>query len=254
MKKNVIYLVVTSVLMFGRINAQSDAAVPGNVSATNAIDAFINYTVSPGYLLYGIPESSGAIVGNAYLKDDWKKATLKLMGNDREYSIPQCKVNLYSNQIEINFNNIIKAIDGSKVDNFTLHDESIISQRLYRNASQYKIKGITQTGFLEILVEGTIPLVKKTGIIIKRPDYNIQLNVGSKNTKIIKEETLYVVKNEELINVKSIKNKKFPLIFGDSSSIMGKFIDDNSLRYSAEEDLILIFKHYNQEIVKKEGD
>jgi hypothetical protein len=227
---------------------------PDNVSATNAIDAFINYTVSPGYLLYGIPESSGVIVGNAYLKDDWKKATLKLTGNDREYIIQQCKVNLYSNQIEINYNNSVKAIDGSKVENFTLYDGERISQRLYRNASQYKIKGIAQIGFLEILVDGTIPLLKKTGVIIKKPDYNIQLNVGSKNTKIIKEEILYVVKDKELISIKSIKKKKFPLIFGNSASMMSKFIEDNSLRFSDEEDLTLIFKHYNQEVLKKEGD
>jgi hypothetical protein len=249
MKKTIVYFITVIVTIFGQVNAQSD--VQDNVTATNAIDAFVNYTVSPGYLLYGIPVSSGEIVGNAYLNDTWKKAILKLAGQDKEFNIQECKINLYSNQIEINFKNSIKAIDGSKVEKFILGDLDTSAQGFYKNANTYKVDGAPQVGFLEVLVDGSTPLVKKTVVIIKRPDYNIQLNVGNKNTRIIKEEVLYFAKGDELINIKTIKNKKFPLIFGNAASVMSKFIEDNSLRLSTEEDLTLIFKHYNQEVVKK---
>jgi hypothetical protein len=251
MKRNAICLVI-STCFFSHVQAQSEPAAPDHVNATNAIDALTTLSVSPGYLLYGIPEGSGGVVGNAYLNEVWKKSTLKFVGNEKQFVVQQCKVNLYSNQIEVNYSNSIKAIDGAKVERFAL-DKDGTGERYYQNASAYKIDGIAQIGFLEVLVKGKTPLLKKVKVIIRKPDYNVQLNVGSKDTRIIKEDVFYFTKGEELINVKSIKGKKFASVFGDYASAMEKFIDGNSLKVSVEEDLILIFKYFNEEVEKKEG-
>ncbi|GEM_PF-1529814 len=250
MKKKVIYFVAVATWMFSHAQAQSYSAVPDHVNATNAIDALTTLSVSPGYLLYGIPETSGGTVGDAYLNSDWKKATLKFSGNEKEFNIQQCKINLYSNQIEVNYHNAIMAIDGSKVERFIL-EKGEATQRVFLNASAYKIVGITQVGFLEELVIGNTFLFRKVRVIVKRPDYNIQLNVGSKNTKIVKEKTLCFAKGTELINVKSMKRKNLASFFGDFSPAIDKFIRGNSFKWSVEEDVILIFKYYNQEMDKK---
>jgi hypothetical protein len=250
MKRNVICIVTITICIGSHGYSQSNNSVPDNVRAANAVDAIIDFTVSPGFLLYGIPEVSGEVVGSAYLNNEWKKCTLKHVGKNKEFIIPECKVNLYSNQIEVNYNNAMRAIDGFKVESFVLTNEG---EQVYKNASAFKINGVPQVGFLEVLVDGNNPLYKKTEVRIKKPDYNIALNVGSKNTKIIKEESLYMAQGYELVNVKSIKNKKFSLIFGDTASSVEKFIGENSLRLSQEADLILIFQYANDALKKKEG-
>jgi hypothetical protein len=251
MKRNAICLLI-GMCFLTRVAAQSEPAVPDHVNATNAIDALTTLSVSPGYLLYGIPEGSGEIVGNAYLNEEWKKSTVKFAGNAKQFNIPQCKVNLYSNQIEINSGNVIKAIDGAKVESFVL-DPDGSGDRFYQNASAYKVDGTAQIGFLEVLVKGKTPLLKKVKVIIKRPDYNVQLNVGNKNTRILKEDIYYFAKGPDLTGIKSMRVKKFASLFGDYASAVEKFVDDNALKLSVEEDLILIFKYVNEEIEKKEG-
>lgn len=233
--------------------AQSANGVPDNIRATNAIDDFINNTASPGYLLYGISGGSGEVIGSVYLEDAWRMTTLKIRGYDQELSNYPGKLNIYSNQIEINHQNVVKVIDGSRVERFTWIDESTGKQAVFHNASEFKIKNATPTGFVEELVPGKLPLLKKTQVIVKKPDYSIQLNVGSKNTRIIHEKTLYFSAGNELVPVKSIKNKNFTKIFGEQSSLMNSFIREKSLRISDENDLITIFKHYNDVLQKNKG-
>src|SRR5688572_18378040 len=200
MKRNAICLIICT-CFFYHVQAQSEPVATDHVNATNAIDALTTLSVSPGYLLYGISEGSGVIVGNAYLNEDWKKSTLKFVGNEKLFNIQQCKVNLYSNQIEVNYSNAIKAIDGAKVESFVL-DKDGTGEGYYQNASGYKIDGIAQIGFLEVLVKGKTPLLKKVKVTIKKPDYNIQLNVGSKDTRIVKEDIYYFAKGQALTSVK----------------------------------------------------
>ena len=143
-------LIVSAIAISAQLNAQSNSNVPDNIRATNAIDALSSMNVSPGYMLYGISEASGEITGSVYLSDNWKITTLKLMGYGKELDNYQCKVNLYSNQIEVKINNVIKAIDGGKVESLTWSDENTSVKKFYRNANVYKINDIYQEGFLEV--------------------------------------------------------------------------------------------------------
>jgi hypothetical protein len=243
-------LIFSAIAFSAQLHAQSNNKVPDNIRATNAIDALSSMNVSPGYMLYGISEAPGEVVGNVYLNEEWKKTTLKVIGYEKEVNDYSCKVNLYSNLIEVKIDNVIKVIDGAKVESFRWTNEETGGQSFYRNASAYQIKGIPQTGFLEVLIDGKIPLFKKIQVDIKKPDYNMALNIGSKSTKIVKEEILYFAKDKELVKIKSIKNRNFTALFGEFSSEVDRFIQAKSLRTSVEADLVLIFKYYNEEVEK----
>jgi hypothetical protein len=221
---------------------QSGNPVPDNVRATNALDAFTTNTVSPGYLLYGIPETPGGITGNVYLSEEWKSASIRVKSNSREFTNVKSRLNLYTNQIEVALKDVVRVIDGAKVESFNWGD----SEMVFVNAGSYKFKNETLTGFMQILSEGSIPLLKQTHVIIKRPDYNVQLNVGSKSTRIVKEEMFYYAQGSDLFNAKSLTKKKLLSLFSDSASEIESYMREQSLLPARENDLIKIFQYYNK--------
>lgn len=251
--KKIVCLISVVLLTLIQAKAQSSNVVPDNVRATNVIDGITSNVVSPGYLLYGIPEAPGGIIGDVYLNSDWKKTSLKIFGQDREFNNYKCKVNLYTNQIEIELNELVKVINADRVESFYWTEENDSGKRLYRNANKFKLNNTSHSGFLEVLSDGKIMLLKETRIIIKRPDYNVQLNVGSKSTRIIKEEVIYFTRGTELVNVRSIRNKKFYSLFEGLSSEVEEFVKSKQLRISIEQDLVTIFNYYNEAVRKKEG-
>jgi hypothetical protein len=84
-----------------------------------------------------------------------------------------------------------------------------------------------------------------------RPDYKPELHVGNKNTRIIKKEIFVFAQGKELIDVKTVKKKKFTKVFGEYSQAMKKFIDEKSLKFSVENDLKLMTEFYNSLVIAK---
>lgn len=238
MKILTFYFILATIIGYAQTNP-----VPDNVRATNAIDAFTTNTVSPGYMLYGIPQTDGGITGHVYLNDTWEVTSLKLFGSDRVFSNYPGKLNLYTNQIEVKVNDVVRTVESKKVENFYWDRNS--KRIRFVNASQYQLDQAQQEGFLEVLAEGKIPLLKKTRVIIKKPDYNVQLNVGSKSTRIIKEETIYYAKGNLLVNIKTVKGKKISALFENHAPEVNRFIKDEAIRTSGEEGLVRIFKYAN---------
>ncbi len=76
------------------------------------------------------------------------------------------------------------------------------------NAKDFKNSdNVPLTGFFEVLAEGTLPLLLKTKIVVKKPDYNEALNVGPRDTKILGNEKLYYAKVDHVFEVPSPKKK-----------------------------------------------
>ena len=88
-----------------------------------------------------------------------------------------------------------------------------------------------------------IPLVKRTTIWIKRPDYVMAFDVGSKDTQINKRDNFYYAKGKELIEIK--RKKDLLPAFGDRREEMAKYIKVNKLNLSDERHLRGLFRHFN---------
>ena len=231
---------VTGLILAGKVaTAQSPNAVPDNVRATNAIDAFTTNTISPGYMLYGINGPSGEIVGDVYLNSDWQNASVKLANREQVFSNIHCKVNLLTNQVEVLNGKQIRAIDNQNIQTITFSNGSRLM-----NASHYAEGEAALSGFLEILVDGSTPLLKRTSLIVKKPNYNAQLNVGSKDTQLIKVDDLYTIQENKLVILKSVKKKQLPSLFikpGEVSEYISK-LETGKLN---EENLKSIFSFGN---------
>jgi hypothetical protein len=95
-----------------------------------------------------------------------------------------------------------------------------------------------------VVVDGPLPLLKQTTVYVKKADYSVQFDVGSRDDKILKKTELYFAKNGQVLELPSSKKKLLPL-FGDKAEAIGKFIQDQNLSTSREADLVTIFQHYN---------
>lgn len=244
-------IVFFSVILFSITSwAQSTNAIPSNIRATNTADRLSDGGLAVGELLIGMPVPAGEVIGNTYLDENWKKTTLLLMNTDKLIEGYLCRYNIQSNQIEVKNPAGVSAVAGSKIKSFVWIDADTEAPTYFVNAQEYSIAGVKQSGFLTVLVDGYLPLFKKTTIVVRQPDYKPELHMGSRDTQILKKDIYYYSKERELIEIKGRSKKKFLEIFEDSSEEMEKYIQANSLDVNNEVNRVMIFEYYNKSIAK----
>jgi hypothetical protein len=119
-------------------------------------------------------------------------------------------------------------------------------QEKYLNADIYKDEeGKSVSGFLEIAVEDTkAKLLVKEDLKLKKANYVATVDMGSREDKLVKEESYYMAKNGILYKFTAKKDKNLSL-FGDMKEEMKKYIDARKLKFNNRLDLMDIVKHYN---------
>lgn len=96
----------------------------------------------------------------------------------------------------------------------------------------------------EVLSDGNIPLFKKTFIYVKKTNYVVQFDVGSKDDVIQKLENYFYANGELAIKIPSGKKKIIQLFKGKEEE-MKEFIQSNALDLSKEHHLKAAFEKYN---------
>jgi hypothetical protein len=224
----------------------SQSVVPNSIRASNMIERlFESNGITNAAILYGIPMLPGKVVGDTYLQTHWKNSTILLYEKDKLIEGYPVRYDLYLDELEIKAKNGIKVLKGNKIKSFVWVDSITRTPSYFVNAKEYKNDdNVGLTGFFEVLTEGSLPLVKKTTIQIKKADYNIQFNVGSQDDKILKKQDFYCLKADQIIEIPSSK-KKFLSLLGDKSETVEQFMKDHVLTTTKEDDLKMIFEHYN---------
>lgn len=204
--------------------------------------------ITRGEVLYGVESQPGRLLGDYYLDPKWNKGSIMIYGSDKILDGYFVKYDIEGNSLEVLVGNIIKLISINRIQSLIWHDSLTSVPRAFVNGKNYSENGVPLTGLIEVLEDGQIPLVKRTFIWIKQPDYVIAFDVGSKDAKIYKREHLYYLDGNQLI---PIKNKKTLLIaFKESGEEMERYIKLNKLNIKDERGLRALFKHYNAAITE----
>lgn len=206
-------------------------------------------------LLYGFDSRTSEVIGDVYFNPKWSLAIVDFY--PRMVDTPTGKVkldtlydalvryNIQTNDIEFDTPNGVKLVSGSMVRSMIWKQNNDENPTFLINSNEFidnseKIKPC----FLEILVQGKKQLLEYTEIKIKKPDYVATLNVGSTDTQIIKDKSLYIVENKELI--KFIGSRKQTLeLMADKRTQVLKFIRSEGLVFRRRLDLIKMFEYYN---------
>lgn len=226
---------------------KSGEALQKTIRATNVAELFVNRpNFIGGHSVYGIPSEPKKLVGNYYLDPKWNKASILLYKNSEVMEGFYVRYNINSNNFEIRREDVeeISIIPGLRIQNIVWYDVESQSPRFFVNGMDFKDEGAPISGFFEVLVDGKIPLVRRTIATIKASNYNQALMVGEKDDYIIKRNHYYYVVNGDVFPIP--KNRKnIYHIFGEKAVEMEAFVKVNKLNLKENSSLFSIFTHYN---------
>jgi hypothetical protein len=199
-------------------------------------------TPSYVYLLNGMPlaRPPSGFIGSIYYNDEWSTCTFTILENNQTVDGYLARYNIYFDELDIKTPTGEKAIDSKKIRNFTIGE---ITKSKFINSSDYTLDDAPLKGFLQVLVDGPVPLFKRHTLIIKEPDYHPALNAGSHDSKIIKNSDLLYASDNKLLKAKG--KKKILASFGDKASQVENYLKENPASFTEEDGLIKIFTYYN---------
>jgi hypothetical protein len=229
--------------LFSNVYAFSQWAIPAGMKTSNTFNGISELGVlneSSLHALRGVPP--GDVVGDYYLNERWNKANILLYQSEVIIEGYNVKYDVKNDVIEIQTSVGIRILDVKEIRNLVWMDSLTIETQYFVNAHEFN-KGIGYDGLLQVLVDGPIPLLKQTELVITPPSYNVALSIGSKDTKIYKKSIILYSKEGELIE---IKNKKDILkASGDLSKAVESYIKTNKLNVGKDAGLIHVFQFIN---------
>ncbi|MBX2898288.1 MAG: hypothetical protein KF775_01485 [Cyclobacteriaceae bacterium] len=138
-------------------------------------------------IMYGVPIAPGQVVGNVYLDEKWNKASLQLSQSEKPLEGFYVRYNLKENGIEIRSGGRVKLISADKVKALVWIDSVTSLPSYFVFGGNYQYQQSKLSTLLQVLVDGSVPLLKHIRLEIKSPTYNVATGAGSKDTKIIKK-------------------------------------------------------------------
>lgn len=230
-------------------------ALLGQEDASKAVRAtnFMNRlgqmpTLQTGDVFRTLPSAEiSEVVGDPYWDKHWANSSLQFYKNDQMAEGYLTRYNIYSKEFEFKIQNGIKILPGAIVKNLVWIDSLTKATRFLVNAAAYQKNDVPLVGFLEVLVEGENNLFKKISLEILKPDFSPALNIGSKDTRIVKNEDFFFNVGNELIRIKS-KKDLIP-IFKNKERQMDIYIKKEGIKFRSEADLIKIFNYFLAELM-----
>lgn len=232
-------------ILSGQVVRGQSSAIPANIRASYAVESLSDAAaIGRNEVIYGVPAPPGKVIGDTYLSTMWRKSAIQLYKDDRIIEGYDTRYDIHADALDVKTTAGVKMLEGRRIRSFSWRDSSRIEPVFFVNAQDFKLEGTPMTGFFEVMADGRAPLLKRTVLQIKKANYNVSFDVGSRDDKILKRADYYMATGNDVVEVGTSKKKMLPL-FGDKAAEVEKFIDDNSLSLKKEGDLVKLFEYYN---------
>lgn len=222
-------------------NGYAQSVIPPNLRASLTLQSLGNtITRNMDLGVYGIPLPEGEVEGNLYLDSEWRTTNILLFQEEKLITNVLTRLDVHHQGLEVKIGNEVRFIDNKLVKSFVWQSYHEKPEKYFINTRQFNR---TEFGFLEVLVDGPKCLLKRTYTRVKKPDYNVALSVGSRNTKIIQFSSYYLLTNDKLIELPNSDAKKVEILKanGFTNSLRGKDI-------ATESGLRLAFQKFSSSI------
>jgi hypothetical protein len=236
---NVIMAALAALLLSG--SSYGQYAIPPQTRSQIAMDQLSRgATNNLGNVVYGLPAPPGVVVGDVYLDPVWNLGNVLLESGAllERYNV---RYDLKAQTLEIQTSMVVKLLDYKLLRTVVWRDNT--GTRLFVNASAYKLEGSPLVGILEVLSDGNKPLLRRTTMHVKQPDYVPALDVGSRDATIYKKSAVYYNNGGELIEVKGKKGILSAL--SDKGTEVEEYIKTNKLGTRSDFEIARIFDYYN---------
>lgn len=224
------------------------SALQKTIRATNVSRLLVERPNFIGNTFYGIPPEPKKVEGNFYLDNKWNMASILLYREQTVLEGFRVRYNINSNMFELwePESSQITTVPGLRIQNIVWMDSSYLVPRYFVNGMDFREDNVPISGFFEVLVEGQLPLMRRTMAIFKESNYNTALMVGNRNDKIIKRNVYYYLKGKDLFEVPK-KRKELYLIFGDKAVEMEDFVEANGIDLKDRTSIFQMFTYYNSQ-------
>lgn len=198
-----------------------------------------------GYLTQ-VPPKPPDVVGSVYLNEGWKKATLNLrkstLGVAKLVDIDM-KLDLKTNTLELLTDKDIKVLGGSNVESFAWMNDPRSTEVKYINCDKFSFDGTKLHGFGRVVAEGNkLSLIEHQYLEFIKADYNVALDVGSKDHKFVKRDKLYFLKDNQLIPA---SKRSLQAVMVDKKQQVSRYAKEQKLSLKEERDLATLVKYYD---------
>jgi hypothetical protein len=244
MKRVSVNLIIA--LFFVSVVAAQQPLIPPVIRATNFAER-LNYQIGAGTTsLLGMPMRGADVIGDTYLFADWRQSNIMLYDDDKLIENYAVRYDMKDDNVEFKFGNEVRVLKGNRVKSFVSIDSVSKTPSYFMNGKDFVNKDNTPfDGFMQVMSDGYMPLLKRYEMYIKQPDFNIALNVGSIDYKIIKRLEYYYMQDGKLHLLPSGRGAILN-VFGEDKGKMKEFMKLNNVQVSEEHHLSATFDYYNR--------
>ncbi len=193
----------------------------------------------------GTAPPPGETIGDTYLEAAFNLGNVILNDKERMLENFRIRYDIHRDEMEFKTPNGVRVLPGAKIKSFVMLDSITGTRRYFMRGNVLSTsRDLLYDGFFEILNEGAVPVLKRSTIFIKKADYRPELDVGTRDTRILKKHEYFLLIDKTIREVPGQKKKVFD-IFGSYEQAIEAFAKQNGLNPSKESDLIRIVDHYN---------
>lgn len=192
-------LIVTAATTIARSQAQDEFMTQTTRDRIN----LSNMSVPGGGTMFGLKGPAGKVIGDVYVDTGWQAGNIKFYGKlnattDSVTGVP-VRLDLMANEVDIRAGaQDVRTAKASTVRYVDVNNRLGTSSR-FINVREYRGEADALSGFFEQLTTGKLDLLQHPTVYIRRANYNMALNVGTKDDEIMKKIDWYVAQNKRAI-------------------------------------------------------
>lgn len=211
---------------------------------------FANLNINNNATLFTIKGPAGALIGTPYLDTTWQAGNVKFynkigmsLTTDSLAGVP-VRLDLLANEVDVRAGaTSIKAVKVSAVRYIDMNN-AYGSVSRFINVQEFQSEGQSLTGFFEQMVAGKLSLLMYPSVHIQKGNYNVAMNVGSKDDQLLKKTDWYVARGKQVVKFSPGKKAILDLM-ADKKDQIDRFLKEKKPDLKTRDGLYTTFTYYN---------
>jgi hypothetical protein len=229
---------ILSFVLFFTLKPMSSIAQPINADALKEMTQKLNDNRTKLKEISGLIKNGNQQRDDVFLDPDWVSGLVYT--TNKEFLNCSVRYNIQKNRMEIRIGNEIRNLHSNKIGGI------ILDENLFIPLSSNEKGDATIAGFYEVLVEGSLALIYKYSLTLHNVGGSSLLpTMGTKQEYKI-NKALYFCENGQKASKLKKGKKNILKLFNGNKQMLEDFADSNGFGYRKEQDLISIFKKYNE--------
>ena len=243
MQNNSLLVLIFFLLQFSVLEAQQSSSTRTYMQNRYNLERLSN----PDQLVMGtvqsLPMAPPDVIGTDLLNRNFNRSTFLLNDSSMLEGL-LARYYVIRNEFDIKTAQGIRTLKGERVKGFIWIDSATNRPQVFVNMKSYLNQyGVPGTGFMQILSEGKLTLLKQTEVVFKEANYHVALNVGTVDHQFISKTNFYYLIGDVFHPLPS--KRKVMEIFPDHQAELQRFIKINQLDLKDEYHLMALFDYYN---------